>query len=334
VNRLIFVRSFVVTALLASGLSHAQTPDPLLLRLRRAELATTLTRDGVNPFYLKIDVQLYDAKGKPSEKGTIEEWWAGRSTEKTVFTTPSYTATQVRNGDVVLRSSGVSYPPSLLKLLLEQVIRPMPPWSQIKDSKATPHPITAGTVPLECVLLNLHDDPNGAPPDYCFDPGKDSLRITYQYGERMAVRNDVGTFQQKEVPIDVVVRVGKLIAATGHISALVSRPVPDNEVAADGLTEKIYLVPPLMMTSNLLHHQDPVYPDEAKRERITGTVVLEATIGTDGHISDLTVVSSPSFLLTNSAKLAVSGWTFKPFEVDGVPHRVETTISSHYTMSR
>jgi hypothetical protein len=78
------VHRLTLALLIAPGLLRAQSPDPLLDRLHRAELATTLTRDGVNPFYLKIDVQLYDAKGKPSEKGTIEEWWAGVDGEDSV----------------------------------------------------------------------------------------------------------------------------------------------------------------------------------------------------------------------------------------------------------
>jgi TonB family protein len=332
VIRQVLVCKIAISLLFSARLLTAQEPDPLLQRLRRAELATALTREGVSPFYLRIDVQLYDAKGKPSEKGTIEEWWAADSTEKTVFTTPSYTATEVRKGDEIFRSPGASYPPSLLKLLLDQVIGPMPSWNQIKDSKATLRTVKVSTVPLDCILLNLHSDPGGAPPEYCFDPGKDFLRLTYQYGERATIRNAVGTFQEKQVPIDVAVHFGNVMAATGHISALMSRPVPDTEVSTTGLTEKTFLVPPLGMKGALIHPVDVIYPDEAKRQHLAGTVVLRAVIGTDGHIRDLTAVSSPSTILTDASKNAVSRWVYRPYVVDGEPQRVETTISINFAI--
>lgn len=329
------IHFLVLALLIAPGLLPAQTfeplSDPLLDRLHRAETATTLTREGVNPFYLKIDVQLYDAKGQPSEKGTIEEWWAGDSTEKTVFTTPSYTATQVRKGDDIFRSTGSSYPPILLELLLKQVIHPMPSWDKIQDSKATVRAVKLGSVPLECILLNLHTDPSGVPPDYCFDPGKDSLRLTYQYGERATIRNGVGTFQKKEVPIDVAVRFGNTMAATGHIAVLTSRPVPETEVSTDGLTEKIIQSSPLAVAGSLIQHRDPVYPELAKREHLVGVVVLDAVIGKDGRVHELRLVSSPSPILTEAAKAAISQWIYTPYRVDGIPEEVETTISTHFT---
>lgn len=330
---------FGIGMLLAAVTLWAQNPtpkfeplsDPLLDRLHRAETATTLTREGVNPFYLKIDVQLYDDKGKPKEKGTIEEWWAGESTEKTVYTTPSYTATEVRKGDEIFRSAGASYPPILLKLLLYQVIRPLPSRMEIDASKPVMKSIKLGAVPLDCIVLELHSDPNGMPPEYCFDPGKDSLRLTFQYGERVTIRNGVGTFQKEEVPIDVAVRLGSVMAATGHISALTSRPVPETELSTDGLTEKIFQVRPLEMAGLAVRQPQPIYPNEAKWQHLGGVVVLEALIGTDGHIHDLRVVSSSSPLLTDAAKAAISQWIYTPYEVDGVPYKVETTITVNFT---
>lgn len=329
------VRNFIVAVLLGSALLRAQTfpplSDPLLDRLHRAETATTLTREGVNPFYLKIDVQLYDAKGKPSEKGTIEEWWAGESTEKTVFTTPSYTATQLRKGDEVFRSTGASYPPHLLKLLLDQVIHPLPSRNEIDFSKAVMEQIKIGTVPLECIVLQLHSDPDGMPPQFCFDPGKDSLRLTYQYGERLAIRNGVGTFQKEEVPIDVTVRMGNVMAATGHISALTSRPVPASEVSTDGLTEKVFFVSPLGVKGKAVREDPPVYPELAKREHLFGKVVVYAVVGTDGHLHDLSIVSSPSPIFNDATLAAVGKYVFDPYIVNGEPQKIETMISVNFT---
>jgi TonB family protein len=247
-----------------------------------------------------------------------------------VFTTPSYTATQVRKGDEIFRSAGASYPPNLLVLLLDQVIHPLPSRLEIDDSKATMKTIKFGSVPLECLVLQLENDPDGIPPEYCFDPGKDSLRATFQYGARLAVRNGVGKFQKEEVPIDVAVRVGSTTAATGHISALMSRPVPEAEVSAEGLTQKITLSSPLVTAGKLIYRTSPIYPEEAKRQHLSGVVILQTLIGTDGHIHELRLVSSPTSILTEAAEDAVRRWVYTPYRVNGAPEAVETTISVHF----
>ena len=38
----------------------------------------------------------------------------------------------------------------------------------------------------------------------------------------------------------------------------------------------------------------PAYPEEAKKERVQGAVVLEATIGEDGAVSDLVAIEAPA----------------------------------------
>jgi TonB family protein len=317
-------------------LSVAKPPDPLLAvdplleRLHAAENATTLTREGVNPFYLKIDVHLYDAKGQPSEQGTIEEWWAGDSTEKTVFTTPSYTATHIRKGDEIFRTAGVSYPPNLLTALLNQVIHPISSRSDIDHSKATMRPTKFGTVPIDCIALQLHNDPNGIPQEYCFDPGKDSLRLTFQYGARLIIRNGIGHFQQQEVPMDVAIRIGNTMAATGHISALMSRPVSASEISTVGLTQRIILSSPLATSATIITRPEPIYPELAKIQHLSGVVALQAFIGTDGHIHELQLLSSPSAVLTEAAEDAVKRWTYTPYLVNGEPEEVQTTISVHF----
>jgi hypothetical protein len=57
--------------------TQGQDAATLKERLRDAEKTTSLSGDDVAPYHVKIAVQLYNEKGKPSEQGTVEEWWAG-----------------------------------------------------------------------------------------------------------------------------------------------------------------------------------------------------------------------------------------------------------------
>jgi TonB family protein len=55
----------------------------------------------------------------------------------------------------------------------------------------------------------------------------------------------------------------------------------------------------------------PVYPEIAKRLRISGTVKLEATIDTEGTVKDVKAVSGNGMLVT-AAEDAVRKWKYSP----------------------
>jgi protein TonB len=76
----------------------------------------------------------------------------------------------------------------------------------------------------------------------------------------------------------------------------------------------------------------PVYPPEAKQNRIQGIVTLEVTIDQQGRVSDLKPVSGPPELI-QSAIDSVSQWLYKPTLLNGEPVTVLTTVNVNYTLS-
>ena len=80
-----------------------------------------------------------------------------------------------------------------------------------------------------------------------------------------------------------------------------------------------------VLAGTMLTKVMPVYPDEAWRAHVSGTVVLYALIGTDGRIKKLKILSGPE-MLRQSAVNAVSQWTYRPYILDGEPVEVETTV--------
>lgn len=78
---------------------------------------------------------------------------------------------------------------------------------------------------------------------------------------------------------------------------------------------------------------DPVYPAEALQNHVSGTVVLEAAIDTDGHVESLRVVSGPPSL-QQSAQDAVRGWVYRPYLLNNAPVEVRTTINVVFAPSR
>jgi protein TonB len=81
----------------------------------------------------------------------------------------------------------------------------------------------------------------------------------------------------------------------------------------------------------LLHKVTPNYPPLAKQARIQGSVVLQATIGKDGSIQNLRVMSGHP-MLTQAALDAVRQWKYKPYVLNGEPVEVETQITVKFHM--
>jgi TonB family protein len=85
--------------------------------------------------------------------------------------------------------------------------------------------------------------------------------------------------------------------------------------------------------ANLVSQLHPIYPPEAKQQRIQGKVQLAAIIGKDGTVMQLDVVSGqPS--LAAAALDAVRQWIYKPTLLNGDPVEVSTNIDVNFTLSQ
>lgn len=88
-----------------------------------------------------------------------------------------------------------------------------------------------------------------------------------------------------------------------------------------------------VMAADLVNKVIPVYPEEAKKARIQGTVVLSAVVGKDGNVQSLRVLSGPN-QLQQSALDAVRQWTYKPYLLNGDPIEVKTTVNVVYSLGK
>jgi periplasmic protein TonB len=86
------------------------------------------------------------------------------------------------------------------------------------------------------------------------------------------------------------------------------------------------------MTGLLIHRVQPVYPPSAKENHIEGTVVLQAVVGTDGQIADLTPISGPTEL-TQAALDAVKQWQYRPYVLSGEPAEAVMRITVNFKLS-
>ncbi|HEY9141590.1 MAG TPA: energy transducer TonB [Bryobacteraceae bacterium] len=85
--------------------------------------------------------------------------------------------------------------------------------------------------------------------------------------------------------------------------------------------------------AQLVYRKEPSYPTAARQMGAHGEVVLEATIGTDGRVRSVKVISGHP-LLVQAAKEAVMQWRYRPTLLDGQPVENKTQISLNFLSSR
>jgi protein TonB len=83
----------------------------------------------------------------------------------------------------------------------------------------------------------------------------------------------------------------------------------------------------------ILKKVQPRYPSQALQMRMEGSVQLQATIGKDGSISNLKIMSGDA-LLARSAQDAVKQWKYKPYYLNGEPVEIQTQITINFKLPR
>jgi TonB family protein len=81
-----------------------------------------------------------------------------------------------------------------------------------------------------------------------------------------------------------------------------------------------------LQIGKLLSRVDPVYPEEAEKQRMEGTVILHTVIGQDGTIQGVAPKSGPAPLVA-AAAYAVRQWRYTPSSVGGQPVEAEEDIT-------
>jgi TonB family protein len=81
----------------------------------------------------------------------------------------------------------------------------------------------------------------------------------------------------------------------------------------------------------LIKKVEPVYPDEARKAGIEGTVTVEATTDDRGRVQNVKVLRSiPE--LDQAAVDAVKQWVYEPMLIDGKPYGMTFTITCRFSL--
>jgi protein TonB len=108
-----------------------------------------------------------------------------------------------------------------------------------------------------------------------------------------------------------------------------NRGTPNVRPASNGPTR----LPSTIVEGLIIRKTMPVYPPIARAAHVEGTVVLQASISAAGTIEKLRVASGPA-MLRQAALDAVRDWRYRPYELNGEPVEVETTVNVIFALSR
>jgi len=77
----------------------------------------------------------------------------------------------------------------------------------------------------------------------------------------------------------------------------------------------------------LIKAVSPVYPEEARKAKVKGVVILSARTDEQGNVEAVRVLKGVDPLLDQAAIDAIKQWKYEPFIKDGKPHKVVFTVT-------
>jgi TonB family protein len=173
---------------------------------------------------------------------------------------------------------------------------------------------------------------------YCFDSNLPILRAATTGSAITTVFDNLAKVQGKFLPRSINAFVQQKEIFSAKIESVAGIAASDAALmpTLGAKLVKIDEVPQKevggVIMGRLIEKQVPVYPWQAKAAHQSGVVLLDATIGIDGKVHDVSVIYAPSNLLAASAKDSVSHWQYKPCIFDGKPVEVETTVNVIFTL--
>ena len=342
-----FVAGFHSLAQTANAPPQGLPKDPRAI-LAAAAPFYDFSDPALKPWHLKASYQLYDDKGNPSEQGSFEYWWAAPRVYRSTWSRPgaAHTDWYTADGKYAYLSAGAGF--SYFEYKLQSAfLSPLPDAGDLDATKIRldREELKMGNTKLPCVmvipLMPQHGQPQVVPlglfPTYCFDPILPALRIKYSFATITEGFDAIAKVQGRFLPKEVVFFDGKREILSAKIESVEglspSNPAltPDPRATHPGIEE--VQVSAAVAVGQLIKKVIPIYPQDAKDARVSGKVVLGATIGRDGRVHDMHVIEAPWPSLVASAMWAVSQWEYKPYLLQsGEAVEVDTTINVFYTL--
>jgi TonB family protein len=329
---------FAVLILLFALPAHSQSARDAAARAQATALfakalaVSDIRAPGSMPFEMRATINIKPRFGKASIGSYLLDWVSPEKWREEIHFS-DYTRIRVGGRNQYWQSRTTSYE---LEPLLQlngglNFLQTLYVWSNpaamtyVKNVKL--HQEKERGTRLDCVKLIPNDSPFYSA-DYCFDPASGALASD---STSQTEFSDFTLFQGKYFPASIRpddTPVAQIVFQVNSISPLGSID------SADFLPPQGSTIWPSCDTPDALpkikSQVSPGYPAIERINHMEGSVFVYAVIGTDGKLSNLTVLSAPDRGLADSALTALSQWQYTPETCGGTPVPVETLISVVY----
>jgi TonB family protein len=318
--------------LLASGVSSASkedsvTPETLITQARKLHEVWTA---GTPPVVMRAEIQVFNAKGGLTPGQYIVNWVSpAKWREELRF--PNYERVRVHDTKGYWQISGLNFQPLIIRQLDSLLdfkvlkIRAKEGLGKVKDREKD-------GVRQGCAEVKSN---TGVERTLCFDGASGNLlAVEYPKNENgnpaSISRVEYGAFQdvgEKHVPFEIRAFKEKTVVIT--VKVLEIKPVVEENPSSfvSPTNSEFWAHCDDMQEAEVVRRVQPQYPDGARRNRESGTVMFYAVIETDGTLSHLTLIQQVTPALEAAAADAVHQWRYKPAVCGSTPVRVETAIA-------
>ncbi len=320
---------------------------------------------GVGPWRLRVTFRLFDERGNLKDQGTYEELWVSETEYKRVFASALFVQTEYGTQNPTVRVGNQHPPTSPLSLLRLLIVLPMMSDSAIAGLAPASGNLVVETrqrdlngIRAQCFdLRRIHELRVDTVPQwvsYCFDASGTLIKYSVGFpGDVQAILKDAVHFRDRVVPGDLVIDQNGTTVLTAHIESIEPLAVADYaELHPPPNTSPQHVrmvgqlrAPPMNqppakinisadVAEGLIVTRMPLdYPPAARAAGVQGTVILLATIGKDGSMEELHIVSGPP-MLQKAALDAVKQWKYRPYLLNGTPAEVTTTVNVVFTLNK
>lgn len=311
--------------------------DPAAL-LKSAWQENGLHGPDVQPWHVHATWTDVDQKGQATSTGTWEEWWAGENKYKISYISGSFQQNLFVTDHGVFATGSADAPNWEFELIQHAVISPIPDPQRLSKSAWHGNRQKRGQIEITCASqFALPPLPSlGAPhsgDQYCFADELPALRVYVSDDEEMSTDSLV-RFQGRYLARRIrVLQTGlpETDIALHQVERIPSVADEDFAPPQGAVPATAVLISRSAFINKRIGGKPPEYPDKAKAERMSGAVLLEVTIRSDGSVTDVQALTGPP-LLQKSAVKAVSTWRYQPYQIAGTPVGVRTRVRIIYTL--
>lgn len=325
-----------------AGQAAPAAVDPVMPEDANAAMQLAARVNGLGrmdkPWHLKADYQTFDEDGKPKDQGVFEEWWAGPEKYKISYADTGFHQVDYKNGEKAETLGDSGWATEAREMVRTYLNDPLPNEREVVKEDYSAHNLRVGKVNLRCMepkSSEHHPGLNGAPDvKYCFDLVLPAIRLEDTSSFLLVLFNGTERINGHYLAQQIAVENGNLPIVNIKITSLETLSSAEEAMFAPAPTAVAGPGPRVkaaVIAGNKIGGVDPRYPIEARRDRVQGMVMLEATINKVGDIENLQIVSGPKEL-RESAFDAVKTWRYKPYLLNGQPVAVRTQVNVVYTL--